>query len=152
MSESSIWHDKNKKNQDWFDAKIVTLQTLIEAKRIVLMTHRENLTPQTLAALRFARSLAKEECNRCANKFWLNLCSTIQVGADTGNIRAMFERYRKAIDPTQKYAPLRSLHGKISQDKARQLYSKLYHRVYVVSATALDQIERLLPMPESPHR
>ena len=88
------------KSQDWFDTNIVTLQPLIEAKRDLLLEHQKNPSPETLAALRLARSHAKEECTRCANKFWLDLCSTIQVAADTGNIRAMFEGIKKAIGPT----------------------------------------------------
>ena len=104
------------------DANIVTLQPLIEAKRDVLLEHRRNPTPETLAALRLARSHAKEECSRCANQFWLDLCSTIQVAADTGNIRDMFEGIKKAIGRTQtKCAPLTSSNGEIIQVKAKQL-------------------------------
>ena len=143
------------KSQDWFDANIVTLQPLIEAKRDLLLEHHKNPTTGTLAALRLARSRVKEECIKCANKFWLDLCSTIQIAADTGNIRAMFEGIRKAIGPTQtKCAPLKSLNGELIQDKAKQLerwvehYSQLYDRENLVSATALDQIERLPTMPE----
>lgn len=50
--------------------------------------------------------------------------------------------------------PLKSLNGELIQDKAKQLerwvehYSQLYDRENPVSATPLDQIERLPPMPE----
>ena len=38
------------RSQDWFDANIITLQPLIEAKRDLLLEHRKNPTPETLAA------------------------------------------------------------------------------------------------------
>ena len=111
----NIWQDK-------FDAHIVTLQPLVEYKRDLLLEHRKNPTPETLAALGLARSHAMEECIRCANKLWLDLCSTIQVAAETGNIRAMFEGIKYAIGPTPtKCAPLKSSNGEVIQDKAKQL-------------------------------
>ena len=140
---------------DWFDADIVTLLPLIEAKRDLLLKHCKNPTPETLVALRLARNHAKEECIRCASKFWLDLCSTIQFTADPGNIRAMWEGIKKAIGQTPtKCARLKSSNGEIIQDNTKQLerwvqhYYQLYYREYLVSATALDQIERLLNMPE----
>ena len=44
------------KSQDWFDANIVTLQPLIEAKRDLLLEHHKNPTLESLAILRLARS------------------------------------------------------------------------------------------------
>ena len=94
-------------------------------------------------------------CIRCANKFWLDLFSTIQVAADTGNIRAMFEGIKKAIGPTPtKCAPLKSSNGEVIQGKTKQLerwvehYSQLCDHENLVSATVVDQIERLPNMRE----
>jgi len=67
----------------------------------------------------------------------------------------MFEGNKKAIGPTPtKCAPLKSSNGEVIQDKATQLerwvehYSQLHDHENLVSATALDQIERLPNMPE----
>ena len=45
---------------------------------------------------RAARNNVKRIARKCANDYWLDLCHSIQIASDCGNIRAMYERMKKA--------------------------------------------------------
>ena len=94
---------------------------------------------------------------RCSNDYWLQLCSQIQLAADTGNINGMYDGTKQALGPIQKKSdPLKSAtgviiqdRGVIIQDRAQQMvcwvqhYSELYSRENVVTEEALKNIECL---------
>ena len=105
--------------------------------------------------LRAARSKVQQISRRCANDFWLQLCNHIQVCADTGNLKGMYDGIKQAIGPMQsRIAPLKSATGDAIKDKSKQMerwvehYSELYSRVNVVSDEALMAMESLSIMDE----
>ena len=98
--------------------------------------------------LRAARSKVQQISRRCANDFWLQLCDHIQVCADTGNLKGMYDGIKQVIGPMQsRIAPLKSATGDAIKDKSNQMecwvehYSELYSRVNVVSDEALGHGE-----------
>ena len=94
--------------------------------------------------LRAARNKVQQISRRCANDFSLQLCKHIQVCADTGNLKGMYDGIKQAIGPMQsRIAPLKSATGDAIKDKSKKMerwvkhYSELYSRVNVVSDEAL---------------
>ena len=83
--------------------------------------------------LRAARSKVQQISRRCANDFWLQLCNHIQVRADTGNLKVMYDGIK------QVQCSRESATGDAIKDKSKQMerwvdhYSELYSRVNVVS-------------------
>ena len=97
-----------------------------------------------------ARNKVQQISSRCANDFWLQLCNHIQVCADTGNLKGMYDGIKQAIGPMQpRTAPLKSATGDTIKDKSKKMerwvenYSELYSRVNVVSEEALMAMESL---------
>ena len=57
-----------------------------------------------------------------ANDFWLQLCNHIQVCADTGNLKGMYDGIKQAIGPMQsRTAPLKFATGDAINDKSKQM-------------------------------
>ena len=142
---------REKKNPDWFEAGITELEPVISAKRAALLKHKTDPSKKALAALRKARSDTQRIARRCANDYWLNLCRGIQLSADCGNIRGMYEGLKKAFGPSAvKVTPLKSASGDIITDRGKQMerwaehYQQLYSRENIVTDTA---IERITPLP-----
>ena len=82
------------------------------------------------------------------NEYWLQLCSQIQIAADTANIKAMYDGIKQALGPPQKKnASLKSATGKVIQDREQQMerwvehYTKLYAMENVVTKDTLNAIE-----------
>ncbi|KAL1250669.1 hypothetical protein QQF64_018465 [Cirrhinus molitorella] len=97
---------KERKNADWYEVHWEEMEPVTEAKRKALLAYKAKPSPSTLQALRTARSKAQQTARHCANTYWLNLCSSIQAAADTGNTRGMYEGIKKATGPTpSKTAP-----------------------------------------------
>ena len=68
-------------------------------------------------ALQVARSKVQQAARRCSNDYWLQLCSQIQIAADKGNIRGMYDGIKQALGPIQKKsAPLKSAKGVSTAD------------------------------------
>ena len=110
---------------------------------------------QNLQALRAAQGEVQRVARRCANDYWLDLCSGIQLAADIGKIRVMYDGIKKALGPTQKKsAPLKSSTGETIQDRAEQMerwvehYSELFSRENIVTEEALSAIECLQMIEE----
>ena len=87
---------------------------------------------------------------RSANDFWLQLSNHIQVCADTGNLKGMYDGIKQAIGPMQsRTAPLKSATGDAIKEKSKQMehwvehYSELYSRMNVVSEEALMAMESM---------
>ncbi|XP_078661585.1 uncharacterized protein LOC144905710 [Branchiostoma floridae x Branchiostoma belcheri] len=146
----SVFGRKQGKTQDWFEAYANDLNVVIEEKRTTLLEHKRSPSQQTLQALRTARSKVQCMARQCANKFWLDLCQSIQSAAESGNIRGMYEGIKKAVGPTtNKSAPLKSLSGETITDREKQMerwlehYSELYSRENTINESALDSIDTL---------
>ena len=64
-----------------------------------------NPSKQNLLTLREARSKVQQISRRCANDYWLQFSSDIQIAADTGNIKGMYDGIKQALGPTQESSP-----------------------------------------------
>lgn len=140
---------------DWYPLHAEDLDPLIKAKRSALQKYKESPTAQSHKALQKSRANVQKAVRSCVNKYWTDLCASIQTAADTGNIKAMFDGIKKATGPhIKKSAPLRSTTGEIISNKAHQMerwvehYSELYSRENKVHQSALDAVERLPEMSE----
>ena len=105
--------------------------------------------------LRVAQNKIQQISRYCANEFWLQLCNHIQVCADTGNLKGMYDGIKQAIGPMQsRIAPLKSATGDAIKDNFKHMerwvdhYSELYSRMNVVSEEALMAMESLSTMDE----
>ncbi len=141
-----------KKNPDWFEAGIIELEPAITVKRTALLNYKLKPLEKVLAALWKAKNDTQRIAKKCASDYWLKLCQSIQLSADCGNIRAMYEGMKKAFGPsTIKIAPLRSTTGNVITDRSKQMerwaehYQQLYSRENVVADTVL---ESTTPLPE----
>ena len=71
-----------------------------------MLAHKQNPSPSTRDALWAARSKAQQTARRCANEYWQNLCAKIQLAADCGHAKGMYEDLKTATSPTSaKTAP-----------------------------------------------
>ena len=143
---------RERKSADWFEAGATELEPVIAAKRAALLAYKKDPSAKTLAELRASRSEAQRIARRCANDYWLNLCQDIQLAADLGNVRGMYEGMKKVFGPSAiKTAPLKSAEGDIIKDRSKQMerwaehYQELYSRETIVTNTAL---ENTLLLPE----
>ena len=146
---------KERKSNDWFEAKIQELEPAIEAKRATLLEEKRNPTKKTKAAHKAACSNAQRIARKCANDYWTDLCSSIQSAADFGNVRGMYEGMKKAFGPSIiKTAPLKSKAGETITDQAEQMerwaehYQELYSRENIVTDKATEGTEALPMMDE----
>lgn len=146
---------KERRNEDWFEAGAAEIEPAIVAKRAALLAYKKDPSAKTLAALRCARSNAQRIARRCANDYWNNLCQNIQLSADMGNIRGMYEGMKKAFGPSAiKTAPLKSADGHMIKDRSKQMdrwaehYQSLYSTETKVTNTALAKIRTLPEMEE----
>jgi len=150
-----IFGKKQTNNNDWFEANSSTLTPAIEERRSAHLEYKRSPSQRTLQVYRSAKSKVQRLARQCANDYWLQLCQSIQISADTGNIKVMYDGIKKAMGPTKKTtAPLKSATGETIQDKDKQMerwvehYSELYSRQNHVTDEALYAIENLPPMEE----
>ncbi|XP_047472781.1 uncharacterized protein LOC125027721 [Penaeus chinensis] len=87
---------KEQKNADWFEAHWDKKESVVEAKRKALLAYKNALNTTTLTALRIARKTSQQTTRLCANTNWLNLCSRIQLAADIGDAKGIYEGIKKA--------------------------------------------------------
>ncbi|XP_063591295.1 uncharacterized protein LOC134768396 [Penaeus indicus] len=146
---------RERKNHDWFDANLSATEPVIEAKRKALLAYKNSPSEKTLAALRTACNNAQSVARRCANNYWLKLCEDIQRLADSGNVRGIFDRIKKAVGPeVKKTAPLKPTTGETITDREQQMkrwvehYSELYTWETEVTEAALDATDDLPVMEE----
>ena len=106
-------------------------------------------------SVRAARSKVQQRARQCASDYWLQLCSQIQIAADTSNIKAMYDGIKQALGPKQKKTtPLKSATGEMIQDREQQMerwvehYTELYATENVVTEDALNAIEYLPELEE----
>ncbi|XP_076036403.1 uncharacterized protein LOC143022188 [Oratosquilla oratoria] len=92
-----------------------------------------------------ARNDAQRLARRSANDYWLNLCQSIQLAADCGNIRAMYDSLKKAFGPSiTKIATLKTASVDTITDRGKQMerwaehYQELYSRENVVTTASVE--------------
>lgn len=79
---------------------------VIEKKRNAPAAYKVCPSERSLQVLRVSRSKFQQCARQCANDYWHQLCSQLQLAADTDNIKEMYDRIRQALCPTQrKIAP-----------------------------------------------
>ncbi|KAL8561522.1 hypothetical protein ACOMHN_057216 [Nucella lapillus] len=148
---------RERENPDWFEAGIMDLEPAISSKRTALLNYKEDPSEKTLAALGKAISFTHRTARQCANNYWQSLCQSIQLSADCGNNRAMYEGMKnfKAFGPSAiKIAPLKSTTGEIITDRTKQMerwaeyYQELYSRETIVTDTAVENTCSLPVMEE----
>ncbi|XP_038077260.1 uncharacterized protein LOC119745110 [Patiria miniata] len=145
VHEQALRHfgSQPREGKDWFTKDLLPL---VEDKREALLRYREVSTHSNFTRLETARQNLQRETRKCANQYWLDLCQKIQVSADTGNLREMYDGIKTAIGPTRrKVAPLRDLQGNLLTDTDQQLqrwtehYSALYGSEPIIDLEAIDQ-------------
>lgn len=87
----SIFGKKTSKSAYWFEAHSEKMVPVIEEKRKAHAAYKASPSERHLQALRAARNKVQMSARRCANDYWLQLCSQIQLAADTGNVKGMYE-------------------------------------------------------------
>ena len=122
----------------WSPLSLLSAQHSLNTKKSHLRKHW--LPTELLETTSRVKSTRK-----CANDYWLDLCRSIQVASGCGNIRAMYERMKKAFGPSAiKIAPLKSTTGEIITDCSKQMerwaehYQELYSRETTVTNTAIE--------------
>lgn len=143
----SVFGKKLGRSNDWFEANSMELTPIMEEERTALTNYKCTPNDKTLQALRSCRRKLQQAARRCANSYWLQLCSNIQSAADKGNTRSMYEGIKKALGPSPRTtAPLKSASGETIIDCSKQLdcwvehYLELYARDNTVSDAALSHV------------
>ncbi|XP_047489149.1 uncharacterized protein LOC125039353 [Penaeus chinensis] len=143
-TDHSLVASKEHNHADWFEAHWDRMEPVVEAKRKTFLAYKNAPNPTTLTALRVARKTSQQTARHCANTYWLNLCSRIQLAADVGDASGMYEGIKKATGPApSKSAPLKTKTGDVITDQGKQLkrwvehYLELYAMQNVVTDAAL---------------
>ncbi|TWW67246.1 hypothetical protein D4764_02G0002870 [Takifugu flavidus] len=99
-SALTVFGKRLRSSNDWFEANASVLTPILEQKRIALTNYKCTPNDKTLHALRSSRKILQQTSRRCANSYWLQLCSNIQSAADSGNTKGMHDGIKKALGPT----------------------------------------------------
>ena len=75
--------------KDWAEAHSDEMIPLIEEKRLALAYFKNLPSKKKIQILRATRSKVQQTARRCANYYWLQLCSQIQMYIDVGHIKGM---------------------------------------------------------------
>uniref|UniRef100_A0A0L8FQG2 Endonuclease/exonuclease/phosphatase domain-containing protein n=1 Tax=Octopus bimaculoides TaxID=37653 RepID=A0A0L8FQG2_OCTBM len=150
----SIFGKKTSKSHVCFEAKLLEMTPVIEAKRGALAEYKWSPIERNLQILRAARSKVQHTTRRCAIGYWTELSESIHM-ATTGSIRGMYGGIKRVLGPTHsKTAPPQIPHWGSITDQGRQMdrwvehYSELYSRENTVISSALDAIESMLVIEE----
>lgn len=117
----STFGKKEIKSADWIKALAEELLPLLEEKRRALSADQNLPSEMNLQALHTARSRIQQTTRRCASDCCLQLCTSIQIAASSGNIRGMHEGFEQAIGPIQKKPTLKTDNGEIMKDREQQM-------------------------------
>ena len=149
IHESAIeaYGKQERRNVDWYDANLTVMEPQTIAKRQALLNYKNSPNQKTLEALRRARNKSQELARKCANDYWLQLCTSIEKASVNGNTREMYEGIRQATGPAvKKTAPLKSKTGEVITDSNMQMerwvehYLDLYSTQNEVSDEAVSSI------------
>ena len=97
---ADLWQ-KTDKTAYWFEAHLDGIQPFTDEKKRALAFYKSSSSERTLQMLKAAQSKVQQISRHCANDFWLQLCNHIQVCADTGNLKGMYDGIKQAIGPMQ---------------------------------------------------
>ena len=154
-SASSTFGKRRKKQNDWFNASVHTLQPAIDSKRKANLANKKKATRATFQDAKEARKTTRRLVRRAANFYWTDLAERIQYAAENGNIRALYEGIKEATGPTKKKsAPLKTKDGTTITNKDEQMsrwaehYCELLGSQTKVTEEALLEVERLPSMLE----
>ncbi|XP_076466140.1 uncharacterized protein LOC143297608 [Babylonia areolata] len=124
-------------------------------ERVALINHKREPSEKTRASRKKVRNDTKRIAKRCNNDYWLNICQNIQLSADCGNIRGMYDGMKKAFGPrVNKIAPLNSASGTIITDRSKQVErwaehnQELCSRENIVTDAAVESTSNLPVMEE----
>lgn len=96
----SVFGKKTRKSADWFKAYIEELKPPIEEEKKALAAYKDCPSERNLQVLQDARSKVQQTARRCANEYWLQLCSQIQTAAETGNMKGMYDDIKQVLSQT----------------------------------------------------
>ena len=99
---STFGKREGSQQNDWYHSNCARLDHLIEAKHTDLQAYRDKPPPESLNTLMSTRSDVKKEVRACINEYWTDLCRIIQQAVDTGNVKGMYDRIKKATGPSVK--------------------------------------------------
>ncbi|XP_014787911.1 uncharacterized protein LOC106881903 [Octopus bimaculoides] len=144
-----------RQNPDWFSSGLSELEPVIEAKRAAVMQYKSDSSTKSLEGLRKARNKTQLTARRCANRYWQEICQSIQLAADSGNTCGMYAGLKKALSPsTTKSAPLKSTTEDLIKDQSKQIdrwveyYQDLYSLETTVVEAAIEGVKILPAMCE----
>jgi hypothetical protein len=151
----NVFGKTQRSNNDWFEVNFGTLTPAIKKRQKALLDYKQSPNNSTHQAYKSAKGTVQRLARKCANDYWLQLCRSIQVSADTGNTGRMYEGIKKAMGPTRKSTrTLKSASGEVINDKEKQMkrwvehYSDLYTPKNSVADSVLNEIEELQVIPE----
>ncbi|XP_061910695.1 craniofacial development protein 2-like [Entelurus aequoreus] len=84
-----VFGKKQTNNNDRFEANSSILTPAVEERRRAHLEYKRSPSQRTLQVYISAKSKVQRLARQCANEYWLQLCQSIQLAADTGNIRGM---------------------------------------------------------------
>ncbi|XP_014780239.1 uncharacterized protein LOC106876263 [Octopus bimaculoides] len=144
-----------RQNPDWFSAGLSELEPVIEAKRAALIQYKSDSSTKSIEELRKARNKTQLTARRSANRYWQEICQSIQSAADSSDTRGMYAGLKKALGPSAtKSAPLKSTTGDLIKDQGKQMdrwaeYSQdLYSQETTVAEAAIEGVKILPAMYE----
>lgn len=135
-----------RRNPDWFEASIDQMEPVLAAKRKALLNYKQK------------PSVEGQKCYSAGclpMTYWLNLCRSIHLCADCGNIHDMFEGLRRTFHPNiTKMAPVKSASGCVITDCSKQMeksaehYQERYSAENVVTEKATECTPSVFMMDE----
>lgn len=79
---------QRRKKKDWFSEDLLPL---VEQKRAARLKFKEVPTRSNLVKLRKAQQNLQRDTRKRVNNYWFDLCEKVQVAADSGNLREMYD-------------------------------------------------------------
>ncbi|CAG4979837.1 unnamed protein product [Colias eurytheme] len=138
------------KIQDWFTDYEEELKPLVEAKREAFLCHRMKPSRITQAKLKNAQANLQRSSRYFSNKFWCELCRSIQHYAEASDFHGVFSAIKKALGPLpKKTGTLKELDGSLITNSDRQLsrwvehYTALYSQPAVIDQDVLNHLPKL---------
>ena len=102
-----------RKNRDWFDSNLESIQTLLSNKHRALTAYLADRTSiQLQDQWKLARSAAERALRSMEDQWWLKLSEQIQGYADAGDSHNFYDELKRVFGPTnESIAPVGSQDG-----------------------------------------
>ena len=144
-----------RKSVDWYEKNAPYLEPIFEEKRRAFLQHKRHPSSLNLEYLRATRRRVQRESKACANKYWNDVCQSIQRAADMGDTKKMYEGITKATGPVKKkIAPLKGAHGNLTNYKSKQIerwvehYGNLNGEESEIDIDKMEQLPSLDVIPD----